>query len=149
MSNPIYNDPLSVSERFAQDTRRTEEYKGEFQVPFAGERTIAQQTTIQTVTPKPPALTMLMGLDRKITWAHIAPPPGFYNQHIFSQRFAPLMGYEEMQDADIRKIQALIEAHPEAEEQGQILIQMLEKGIKETNTWGDFVQARMREFVPA
>lgn len=158
MTSNIGKTDLDVSERFAVDRAAIEAYGREFHVPAAGERFIAAQTTIKDLNPKPTALTLLLQLHQKTTWAAVCPPAHFFQQHLFSYRFAPSMGYSEKQEADMHKIKAIAESFvaklsaqemQEVHEEATILTSMLESGVKEPNDLIDFVLSKMREFVAA
>lgn len=166
----IYNIDITTHERFARDLQAVEAFRKQYHVPATGERTIVAQTKILDFIPKHTAIVLLLQMYQKKTWALFAVPKHFYEQRYTSSYIAPSLGSTDKLNADIQKLQAFVkqktagkilekeeqrrdqrEKSEEEEilEEGQIISQLLEKGIKETNAMVDFVISKMHQFVAA
>lgn len=169
----IYRDSTWVAahERFARDQREIEAFRRQFHIPPSGERLIAAQTKVLDFVPKYPAISLLLGSHERKSWARFAIPDNYYSQRAFGSYIAPSLGPPEKQEADVRKIENFIRQQtkrvvfdlskkdrdkekgrdPEEEliDEGSALVQLLEKGVKETNLMINFVITRMYQFVPA
>lgn len=165
----IYNIDIATHERFARDTQAIEAFRKQYHIPSSGQRAVSLQTTILDFIPKPPALTLLLQLYQKKNWALFAIPKNFHTQRFLTSYIAPSLGASEKQDADVQKIRAFLkqkapsavkrredkqeekrDEHDEEEEivdEGETIVSLLEKGIKETNSMIDFVISRMHQFV--
>lgn len=167
----LYNIDIATHERFARDQQAIEAFRKQYHISPTGPRTISLQTTILDFIPKPPALTLLLQLYQKKNWALFSVPKNFYTQaRPITSYIVPSLGSSEKQDADVQKIRALLkqkaphavqrreqqdqkqeqkreETEEEIVEEGEIIIALLEKGIKETNNMVDYIISRMNQFV--
>lgn len=167
----IYNIDIATHERFARDTQAIEAFRRQYHIPATGQRAISLQTTILDFIPKPPALTLLLQLYQKKNWALFAIPKNFHTQRFLTSYIAPSLGSSEKQDADVQKIRAFLkqkapravkrreekqeggqkdkdkDEEDEILDEGETIVSLLEKGIKETNSMIDFVISRMHQFV--
>lgn len=173
----IYSYDISTHERFARDQKEIEAFRRQYHVPPSGARIIAMQARVLDFIPKLRALETLLGTYQGSTWARFGVPKNFHNQRYLTSYVAPSLGPKEKHDADIHKIEALIkqkekgvsrkkekdedqqqqhkdQQHESNEDEifigeGQDIILLLEKGVKETNEMVDFVIARMHQFMQA
>jgi len=162
----IYSYDITTHERFARDQQEIEAFRQQYHVPPSGARLIAIQTKVLDFIPKHTAIALLFQIYQKKTWARFAIPKNFHNQRFLSSYVAPSLGSKEKQDADIHKVEAILKRlgkdrrgkqqqqddeseGDEASEEGELIIQLLEKGVKETNEMVDYVIARMHQFIQA
>ncbi len=169
----IYNIDVTTHERFARDQLAVEAFRKQYHVPSTGERTIAIQTKILDYVPKHPAISLLLQVYQKKTWALFGVPKNFYEQRFTSSYIAPSLGSQDKLNADIQKIHGFVKQktagrvrekeerqrdereqkkkseEEEIFEEGEIISELLEKGVKETNAMVDFVIAKMHQFVAA
>lgn len=168
----VYNIDISTHERFARDLQAVEAFRKQYHVPATGERTIAIQTKILDFIPKHPAITLLLQIYQKKTWALFGVPDKYYEQRWSTSYVAPSLGSTDKVNADLQKIEAYVKSkggkirrkeeeeeedgkqqrgkeEEELSEEGQIISALLEKGVKETNEMVDFVIAKMHQFVAA
>ncbi|MFN0065745.1 MAG: DUF5399 family protein [Chlamydiales bacterium] len=157
----IYSHDISSHERYAHDQNLIEDFQKAYHLPPSAAGIVAVQTRILDMNPKLPAIVMLMQTNQRKMWAGFSIPAHFYTQRAKSSYVAPSLGSAEKQDADVQRLLAIIAEHggdqesggKEEEEEdtpkreGEILIELLEKGIKETNEMVDFVISRMNQFV--
>lgn len=168
----IYSYDTAIHERFARDQEQIEAFRKQYHLPPSGARLVAVQTKILDFVPKHPAIVLLMQTYQRKMWARFTIPKNYYLQRFASSYVAPSLGAKEKQDADIHRLEAYLkrkthgrfvrkkeqmrekEREKEREEdeiirEGEALIDLLEKGVKETNGLVDFVFARMHQFVQA
>ena len=172
----IYSYDISTHERFARDQQDIEAFRKQYHIPPGGTRVVAVQTRILDFVPKHPAIALLMQTYQRKMWARFMIPKNYYLQRFASSYVAPSLGAKEKQEADIHRLEAYLkrktqgrfvrkrqEREKEREnrqgrenkeeeemiEEGEALINMLEKGVKETNEMIDYVFARMHQFVQA
>jgi len=174
----IYSYDITTHERFARDQQEVEEFRKQYHLPPSGARAVAVQTRILDFIPKHPAIALLMQSHQRKMWARFAIPKNYYLQRFASSYVAPSLGSKERQDADIHRLEAYLKrkthgrfVHRERREEqeqekegrdqkkkgdeeamideGEALIHLLEKGVKETNEMVDFIFARMHQFVQA
>jgi hypothetical protein len=168
----IYSYDITTHERFARDQQEIEAFRKQYHIPPSRAKLIAVQTRVLDFIPKQPAVALLMQTYQRKMWARFMIPKNYYTQRFTSSYVAPSLGTTEKQDADIHKIQAFIKNQTrgrlvrrkeergdqgerersrdeELMDEGETLIEMMEKGVKETNEMIDFVIARMHQFVQA
>lgn len=167
----IYSYDITTHERFARDQREVEEFRKQYHIPPSRAGVVAVQTRILDFIPKHSAIVLLMQTYQRKMWARFTIPKNYYLQRFASSYIAPSLGVHEKQDADTHRIEAFLkrktkgrfvrkgkkddqgqrEKNEEEQmgEEGEILMEMLEKGVKETNEMVDFVYARMHQFVQA
>lgn len=167
----IYSYDITTHERFARDQQEIEAFRKQYHLPPSGARLIAPQTRVLDFVPKHPAIVLLMQTYQKKMWARFVIPKNYYLQRFSSSYVAPSLGPAEKQDADIHRLEAFLkrkkqrkykrkmgeerEQEKEQEqdssmvEEGETLINLLEKGVKETNAMVDYVFARMHQFIQA
>jgi hypothetical protein len=172
----IYSYDITAHERFAHDQQEIEAFRKQYHLPPGGARIVAIQTKILDFVPKHPAIVLLMQTYQRKMWARFMIPKNYYMQRFASSYVAPSLGGKERQEADIHRLETYIkrrtrgrfdrkeherqekegekEREPESEEEamireGEKLINLLEKGVKETNDMVDYVVARMHQFVQA
>ena len=170
----IYSYDITTHERFARDQQEVEAFRKQYHIPTSGARQFAVQTKILDFVPKHPAVVLLMQTYQRKMWARFMIPKNYYLQRFASSYVAPSLGAKEKQEADIHRLEAFMKrktngrfianssklesergrkkGSPEEEEmvkEGEILINLLEKGVKETNEMVDYVFARMHQFVQA
>lgn len=173
----IYNYDASTHERFARDQQEVEAFRKQYHLPPSGGGQIASaQTRVLDFIPKHPAMVLLLQTFQRKNWAGFVIPKNYYLQRFASSYVAPSLGSKERQDADIQRLEAYLkrkthgrfvrgqrdqeeggqkrqeqEGQEEHEivEEGEILMNLLEKGVQETNTMVDYVYARMHQFVQA
>jgi hypothetical protein len=173
----IYSYDITTHERFARDQQEVEAFRKQYHLPPGGARAIAVQTKILDFVPKHPAIVLLMQTYQRKMWARFMIPKNYYLQRFSSSYVAPSLGSKERQEADIQRLEAYLkrktrgrfvrrkEEEQEGEQQqereggrgdeeemiheGEALIAMLEKGVKETNELVDYIFARMHQFVQA
>lgn len=171
----IYSYDVTTHERFARDQQEIEAFRKQYHIPPSGARQIAVQTRILDFVPKHPAVVLLMQTYQRKMWARFMIPKNYYLQRFSSSHVAPSLGSAERQDADIHRLEAYLkrktqgrfvrkkdEENKEGEKdqrqrreeeevihEGEALIDLLEKGVKETNEMVDYVFARMHQFIQA
>lgn len=168
----IYSYDITTHERFARDQEEVEAFRKQFHIPAGGARLVPVQTRILDFIPKHPAIVLLMQTYQRKMWASFNIPKNYYLQRFSSSHIAPSLGSSEKQEADIHRLEAFLKRkthgrfvrkHGEQEgekegktrdekemmKQGEVLITLLEKGVKETNEMVDFVFARMHQFIQA
>lgn len=167
----IYSYDITTHERFARDQQEIEAFRKQYHIPPSRAKLIAVQTRVLDFVPKHPALVLLMQTYQRKMWARFMIPKNYYAQRFTSSYVAPSLGATEKQEADIRKIRAFLknqtrgrvvrrkeerekdERERNRDEQltdeGEVLVEMMEKGIKETNEMIDFIISRMHQFVQA
>lgn len=167
----IYSYDITTHERYAHDQQEVEAFRKQYHLPPAGARHVAVQTKILDFVPKHSAIVLLMQTYQRKLWARFTIPKNYHTQRISSSYVAPSLGPPEKQDADIHRLEAYLKKrthgrfvrkeqrdHVEGEkerdeaelmDEGEALIDLLQKGVKETNQMVDFVIARMHQFVQA
>ena len=168
----IYNIDVTSHERFARDQQEIEAFKQQFHLPTTSTRFFDVQTKVLDFVPKQPAVDLLMQTFMRSSWARFGLPERYHAQRFFSSHVAPSLGSQEKQTADIERVRAFLnketrerfdkerderrhregDAHDEEEElcdEGDALIELLDKGIRETNEMVDFVSARVKQFIQA
>ncbi len=166
----IYSYDITTHERFARDQQEVEAFRKQYHIPPSGAKMVAVQTRVLDFIPKHPALVLLMQTYQRKMWARFMIPKNYYTQRFSSSYIAPSLGSTEKQDADIHKIQAFLKnqtrgrkIRPKEErvaseernrdeqlmDEGDTIVEMMEKGIKETNEMIDFIISRMHQFVQA
>ncbi len=165
----IYSYDITTHERFARDQQEVEAFHKQYHVPLSGAKMIAVQTRVLDFVPKHPALVLLMQTYQRKMWARFMIPKNYYTQRFSSSYVAPSLGPVEKQDNDVHKIQGFMKnqtrgrmLRPKAErvqgeaspdetllDEGDLLINMVEKGVKETNRMVDFIIERMHQFLQA
>lgn len=169
----IYSYDIATHERFARDQQEVEAFRKQYHLPPSGAKLVAVQTKILDFVPKHPAIALLMQTYQQKMWARFMIPKNYYLQRFASSYVAPSLGSHDRQDADIHRIEAFLkrktagryvkrreekeEREREGEkgeeeemiEEGEALMNLLEKGVKETNEMIDFVFSRMHQFVQA
>ncbi len=171
----IYSYDITTHERFARDQQEIEAFRLQYHLPPSGARLIAVQTKVLDFIPKHTAIALLFQTYQKKTWARFAIPRNFHNQRFLSSYVAPGLGSKEKQDADIQRIEAFLQQQiqdrailrrEEEEERGQqqeeeepseeetkeeagLIIELLEKGVKETNEMVEYIISRMHQFIQA
>ncbi|WP_213357837.1 DUF5399 family protein [Chlamydiifrater phoenicopteri] len=104
----IFNYNTSVYERYASETKVINDFRKELNLDSSFIRDVAGHTRILDFTPKPSALTTLMGLDQKTQWAFFSPPPGYFKQRFSTPYLVPSLGSSDNQDADIEKLSSFL-----------------------------------------
>ncbi len=167
----VHSYDITAHERYAYDQQEIEAFRKQYHVPPSGAKMVAVQTRVMDFIPKHPAIVMLMQTYQRKMWARFMIPKNYYTQRFTSSYVAPSLGSTEKQDADIYKIHAFLKNQTRGrkirrkeerdEESGEksrdeelmdesdALIEMMEKGVKETNEMVDFVISRMHQFVQA
>jgi hypothetical protein len=159
----IYSIDIAAHDRFAQDQEVFEAFKLQYHLPLSRAGLIAVQTKVLDFIPKHSAIVVLLQIYQRKTWARFSIPKNYHNQRFLSSYVAPSLGPAEKQDADIQRIESYLqqkrktgqenqrekEEEETMEDEGQTIIQLLSKGVKETNQMVDFVIARMHQFVQA
>jgi Family of unknown function (DUF5399) len=171
----IYSYDITTHERFARDQQQVEAFRKQYHIPPSGARQVAVQTTVLDFIPKHPAIVLLMQTYQQKIWARFEIPRNYYLQRFAASYVAPSLGTKEKQDADIHRLEAYLKrktrgrfvrrqereekeqkeqqrGNQEEEaiiEEGEVLIQLLEKGVKETNEMIDYIFARMHQFIQA
>ncbi len=170
----IYSYDITTHERFARDQQEIEAFRKQYHIPPSRAKMIAVQTRVLDFIPKHPAVVLLMQTYKRMMWARFMFPKNFYTQRFASSYVAPSLGTIEKQEADIHKIHAflknqtrgrLVRRKEERQDQekeerersrdeelvdeGEAIIEMMEKGVKETNEMIDFVISRMHQFIQA
>jgi len=170
----VYSDNAWIAshERFARDQKEVEAFRKQFHIPPSGERIVSVQTKVLDFIPKYPAISLLLEIYVRKSWARFAIPDNYYTQRFFTSRVAPSLGPPEKQEADIRKLEnfvrdkthkPLLQLLEEREEKGdqekeeedpiveeaRILARLLQKGVKDINEMIDFIVTRMYQFVQA
>ena len=172
----IYSYDVTTHERFARDQQEIEAFRKQYHLPPSGAKLVAVQTKVLDFIPKHAAVDLLMQTFQRKMWARFMIPKNYYLQRFASSHVAPSLGGTEKQDADIHRLEAYLkrktggrfvrkehkedgeegekEKKQESEEEemmreGGTLIDLLEKGVKETNEMVDYVFARMHQFVQA
>ena len=172
----IYSYDITTHERFAKDQQEVEAFRKQYHFAPGAPGIAAMQTKVLDFVPKHPAIVLLMQTCQRKMWARFMIPKNYYMQRFSSSYIAPALGPKEKQDADIHRLEAYLKQktrgrfvrRQEEEEhgkeqrreqgrlqedeivhEGEVLINMLEKGVKETNTLVDFTIARMHQFVQA
>lgn len=163
----IYSYDVTTHERFARDQQEIEAFRKQYHIPPSRTQMIAVQTRVLDFVPKHNALALLMQTYQQKLWARFMIPKNYYTQRFASSYVAPSLGTTEKQEADLNKIRAFIRnqtrgrrVRPKEErdesnqdeqlaDEGDQIIEMLEKGVKETNEMVDFIISRMHQFVQA
>lgn len=149
----IYSYDITTHERFARDQQEIEAFRLQYHLPPSGARLIAVQTKVLDFIPKHTATSLLFQTYQRKTWARFAIPRNFHNQRFLSSYVAPSLGGKEKQDADIQKIEAYIrhlkDGKKETTEEGSLIIDLLERGVKETNDMVEYIISRMHQFIQA
>ena len=166
----IYSYDITTHERFARDQQEVEAFRKQYHIPLSGVQVMAAQTRVLDFIPKHPALAMLLETYQQKMWARFMIPKNYYTQRFSSSYVAPSLGATEKQEADVHKIHAFIKnqtrgrkVRPKEErketgvknrdedlsDEGGSIVEMMEKGVKETNEMVDFVISRMHQFVQA
>ncbi|MFZ0565631.1 MAG: DUF5399 family protein [Chlamydiales bacterium] len=156
----IYSYDIATHEQFARAQQEIEAFRRQYHIAPSEAKGVAVQTKVLDFVPKHGAVVLLMQSYQRKLWARFMLPPGYYTQRATSPYIAPSLGSREKQDADIKRLQLYVRkraAKPfgrEEEEQGEtdeaaILVELLEKGVKETNEMIDFVISRMHQFIQA
>lgn len=168
----IYSYDVTTHERFARDQQEVEAFRLQYHVPPSGTRLFAMQGTVLDFIPKHSAVSLLFQTFQRKTWSRFGIPKNFHNQRYLSSYVAPSMGSRERQDADIERIKAYIKQkthgriplkekkeedqrrrqqseEEEMVEEGELIIALLEKGVKETNEMVEYIIARMHQFIQA
>jgi hypothetical protein len=172
----IYSYDITNHERFARDQQEIEAFRKQYHISPSGARQVAVQTTILDFVPKHPAVVLLMQTYQRKMWARFMIPKNYYLQRFSSSYVAPSLGPKEKQDADIHRLEAylnrkthgrFVHNKPDQEDkdeqkkeekdqeegemiqEGEALITLLEKGVKDTNEMVDYVFARMHQFIQA
>lgn len=161
----IYSYNITTHERYDKDQAEIEAFRKQYHVPPSGARYIAAQATVLDLVPKHPAVVLLMQTYQRKMWSSITLPKDYSTQRVSSPYVAPSLGPIEKQDADVQKIHAYIrklavdyEKKPSAqyarekgsiEQEAKSIIDLLEKGVKETNILVDMVIARTHQFIHA
>jgi hypothetical protein len=169
----IYSYDIAAHERFARDQQEIDAFRKQYHLPPSGAKLVAVQTKILDFVPKHPATDLLMQTHQRKMWVRFTIPQNYYLQRFASSYVAPSLGSKEKQDADIYRLEAYLKrkthgrfVHAKREEEkeeekeeggeeeemiheGEALIHLLEKGVKETNELVDFVFSRMHQFVQA
>jgi hypothetical protein len=166
----IYSYDISTHERFARDQQEIEAFRKQYHIPPGGARLVAVQTRILDFVPKHPAIVLLWQTYKRKMWAGFRIPEKYYLQRFASSYIAPSLGSKEKQDADINRLEAFLKRKTNglferglnleknqslnSEEkkminEGEALISLLEKGVKEPNELVDIIFARMHQFVQA
>lgn len=163
----IYSYDITTHERFARDQEEVEAFRKQYHIPIGGAR-LAIQTRVLDFIPKHPAIVLLMQTYQRKMWASFNIPKNYYLQRFSSSHIAPSLGSSEKQEADIHRLEAFLKRktqgrfirknrdqedgnrdEKEMMDQGEVLITLLEKGVKETNEMVDYVFARMHQFIQA
>ena len=171
----IFSYDITTHERFARDQQEIVAFGKQFHIPPSRAKMIAVQTRVLDFIPKHPALVLLMQTYQRQMWARFMIPKNYYTQRFTSSYVAPSLGTIDKQNADIHKVQAflknqtrgrLIRRKEERKDQdegeegernrdeqlideGEAIIEMMEKGVKETNEMIDFIISRMHQFIQA
>lgn len=151
----IYSYDITTHERFAHDQQQAEAFRKQYHITPSGARQVAVHTTVLDFIPKHPAVVLLMQTYQRKMWANFSIPKNYYLQRFASSYVAPSLGSKEKQNADINRLEAFIKKRtqsrtsPELLREGETLINLLEKGVKETNDMIDYVIARMHQFIQA
>jgi hypothetical protein len=167
----IYSYDVTTHERYAYDQQNIEAFRKQYHLSPSGARLVAIQTKILDFVPKHPAIVLLMQTYQRKMWARFMIPKNYYLQRFASSYVAPSLGSKEKQEADIHRLEAYLqrktrghfgrgregeekEGEEESEEdkmihEGEALINLIEKGVQETNTLVDYIFARMHQFVQA
>jgi hypothetical protein len=170
----IFSYDITHHEQYARDQLAVEAFRKQYHLPPAGARHVAVQTKILDFVPKYPAIDLLMKPYQRKMWAGFCFPKNYYLQRFASSYVAPSLGTNEKQLADIHRLEGYLrqqtqgrilrksprEAREEQEEEEQNeeeqmsdecekLVNLLEKGIRETNQMVDYIFARMHQFVQA
>lgn len=169
----IYSYDITTHERFARDQQEVEAFRLQYHVPPSGARLIAAQSKVLDFIPKHTAVALLFQTYQRKTWARFAIPKNFHNQRFLSSYVAPSLGTKEKQNADIQRIESYLKqkrkgkALPLGEkgeeerkekrkneeeeilDEGELIITLLEKGVKETNEMVEYIIARMHQFIQA
>lgn len=164
----IYSYDVTSHERFAKDQEEIEAFRKQYHVPPSGAGIIAIQTKILDFVPKHSAIVLLMQTFQRKMWAGLKFPKNFHLQRFRSSHVAPSLGSSEKQTADVKRLEAYLkqktngrfvrkekkdqENQPEDQEiieEGETLINLLEKGVLETNEMVDYAYGRMHQFVQA
>lgn len=167
----IYSYDITTHERYAHDQQEIEAFRKQYHIPPSRAGLVAVQTRVLDFIPKHPAVVLLMQSYQRKMWARFVIPKNYYTQRFSSSYVAPSLGTIEKQEADIHKIQAFLKNQTrgrmvrrkeergeegrersrdeELIDEGEAIIEMMEKGVKETNEMVDFVISRMHQFVQA
>lgn len=154
----IYSYDITTHERFAKDQQEVEAFRKQYHLAPGISGTVAVQTKILDFVPKHPAISLLMQTYQRKMWARFTIPKNYYLQRFSSSYVAPSLGGQEKQEADIKRLHNFMkqktgrlvrEKEEELIKEGETLIKLLEKGVKETNALVDFTIARMHQFVQA
>jgi len=164
----IYNYDIAAHERFARDQEEIEAFRSMYHIQPGRAGTDATQAQILDLVPKHSAMVLLMQTYQQKSWARFTMPKNYYSQRFSSSYIAPSLGPLNKQNADIHRLQAYLRAQTKEEkekgekekgeereeeeellEEGSRLIELLEKGVKDTNVMIDEVRSRMQQFVQA
>lgn len=167
----IYSYDITAHERFAHDQQEIEAFRKQYHMPPSRAKMIAVQTRVLDFIPKHPAVALLMQTYQRKMWARFMIPKNYYTQRFASSYVAPSLGTIEKQDADIKKIRGFLKNQmkgrivrrkeergkgerkksqdEELMDEGEAIIEMIEKGVKETNEMVDYIISRMHQFVQA
>ncbi|MCH9627239.1 MAG: hypothetical protein S4CHLAM2_08740 [Chlamydiales bacterium] len=168
----IYSYDITTHERFARDQQEIEAFRKQYHIPPGRAKIVAVHTRVLDFVPKHPALVLLMQTYQRKMWARFMIPKNYYTQRFASSYVAPSLGGTKKQSADIHKIHAFLknqtrgrkvrsreerkdqdESEKNRDEQlvdeGEVIVDMIEKGVKETNEMIDYIISRMHQFVQA
>lgn len=169
----VYSFDITPHEQFARAQEAIEAFRKQYHIPPGGAKVIASQTRVLDFVPKHPAIVLLMQTYQKKLRSLFTIPPNYYTQRFTTSYLAPSLGPEK-QEADIHKIEAFVKSRTkgrkvrkkeerdvegqkegkrnqdeELTDEGDTIINMMEKGVKETNEMIDFVIGRMHQFIQA
>lgn len=143
MAENISNLSFEVSQGYARLKQSEEKFNQEYKVDRSGGRTVAVQAEVRSAVPTPTSLAALLGTGIRILWTKVTAPLNFYSQRVSNSNIAPSLGPSEMQDADIRKIEALAAIQKDTKAEAEVLVQLLEHGVKKTNEDILYIHSRM------
>lgn len=167
----ISNYDTSVHERFARDQQEIEAFQRQYQVLPEQARGVAVQTQVVNAVPNYPEWAQLLQVYQRKRWAYFVMPLHYTSQRVLSPYIAPSFGPVERQNAEIGKIEAFVKKKTEGKkvrrkeerakddsqknseeallDEGDALIEMIRRGIKEPNEMVTYILSRMLQFVQA
>ncbi len=136
-------------QRYASDQEQVvQAFVKQYHMPPSAVKDVAARAQLLISLPTFPAIDMLLGTYLGKTYASFRAPANYFVQGSCPSEIAPSLGPPEKLDADISKINIVTSEKPEAEEDGETIINMALE-IKHVNEAINFARSRMKQFLQA
>ena len=136
-------------QRYASDQEQiVQAFVKQYHMPPSAVKDVAVRAQLLISLPTFLAIDMLLGTYLGKTYASFPAPPNYFIQGSSPSEIAPSLGPQEKLNAYINIINAVTSEKPEADEEGQTIINMALE-VKHVNEAINYARTRMKQFLQA